>query len=263
LNRQLSEAAALLNAIEGLFVAQNDLFGTIPPSYFASTSLRSIDFSSNSLTGDIPSPSGPIPLASINVESNNLSGPLPLGIVNATGLSSLNVASNSFSGIVPSGLFDLPLTELAIGDNLFNGTIPDDIQRTTTLKSLSLGPNLFTGEIPTSLGELTNLERLSIVGIQGLGGRLPASYGLTLTNLLELSISETSVSGNIPAQFAGMTDLVILHLSSNSLGRLVTPDLAQLTNLGEWPEKVGCIKFIAVYNHGSDLNIFLPFLPFS
>jgi hypothetical protein len=246
LNPQLSEAAALLNAIDGFFVAQNDLFGSIPPSYCGSSSLRSIDFSSNTLSGEIPPLSESNPLTSLNLESNSLSGLVPPGLVNANNLTSFNVALNALSGTLPNGLFDLPLTELAIGGNLFNGTLPDDLRKATTLTSLSLGPNLFTGQIPTSLGELSSLERLSITGIPGLGGRLPASYGISLTKLVELSITETSVSGNIPEQFAGMTDLTILRLSSNSLGRLVTPALGQLSNLGECIELVSLFQFIFV-----------------
>lgn len=234
LNFQLSEAASLLNAIEGFFAAQNDLTGNIPLSFFGSASLRSIDLSSNGLTGDIPSVSGESnPLTNINLESNSLSGPVPVGIANATGLSSFNIALNMLSGELPSELFALPLTELAIGGNVFEGTIPQELQGTTTLTSLSLGPNQFEGAIPTTLTALTSLERLSMKGIPGLTGRLPASYGLSLTNLIELTISETSVSGNIPAQFGSMTNLAILHLSSNSLARVVTPSLGLLTNLGE------------------------------
>jgi hypothetical protein len=76
---------------------------------------------------------------------------------------------------------------------------------------------------------------------------LPASYGLSLTNLLELTITETSLSGNIPEQFAGMTNLVILRLSSNSLARLVTPALGQLTNLGECGNKsIVCASLLHV-----------------
>lgn len=163
-----------------------------------------------------------------------MSGSIPTEILNATSLESLNIEANTFSRELPNDLFDLPLQELAIGGNIFDGTIPTQLATVTTLSSISLGPNLFEDEIPTFLGELTNLKRLSITGIPALRGRLPAQYGLSLSNLESFVLSETSVAGNIPEQFSGLTGLAELRISGNGLARAIPASLGQLTNLGEF-----------------------------
>jgi len=254
LTGQLSNAPTLFNAIEEYFVSNNNLIGSIPDAYFSDNSLRDIDFSGNALSGEFSSDiSKNSKLTRINFASNNLNGPIPRQIGNITGLESLNIESNAFSGILPSSLFTLQLTELSIGGNEFKGTIPGDIPNVSTLTSLSLGPNMFTGEIPTSLGELTALKRLSMLGIPDLGGRLPASYGLSLINLVELSISDTNIEGDIPDLYSMMTRLETLRLSNNSIRGIIPSSLSLLTNLeslslngnmltGTIPSKMGLLS---------------------
>lgn len=212
-------------------MAKNSLVGSIWVSYFESDSLTSINFSGNKLSGELPTVvSKNTKLTKLNVASNNLSGPLEQ-LMEIPGLNVLNIESNGFSGPVPSILFLLPLTELYIGGNKFDGVIPKDITNLSALTSLSLGPNLFTGDIPTNLSELTGLEHLSIVEIPTLGGRLPASYGIYLTNLSELIISKTRVAGDIPAQFSNLKKLKTLRLNKNNLRGIIPSSFGLLSNL--------------------------------
>lgn len=211
---------------------QNVMTGALPAAFLENNSLQTLDLSFNDLSGGIPRLSKESKIKVLNLASNKLAGSIPREILNATSLESLNIASNTFSGALPNELFDLPLMELAIGGNIFDGAIPIRLATVTTLTSLSLGPNLFEDEIPSFLGDLTSLKRLSIVGIPGLQGRLPAQYGLSLTNLEELTLSETSVDGNIPDQFGGMMMLQTLRLNGNALARAIPGSLGQLTNLG-------------------------------
>ncbi|KAG7366335.1 RHS repeat-associated core domain containing protein [Nitzschia inconspicua] len=231
LSGPISDAPALLNAIEGYSAVQNGMTGDIPVSFFENDSLQSLDLSFNDLSGAFPRLDQDSNIRLLNLAGNRLSGSIPREVSNAISLESLNIASNTFSGELPDELFDLPLQELAIGGNILEGTIPTQLRSVTTLTSLSLGPNLFEDDIPTFLGDLTNLKRLSIMGIPGLEGRLPAQYGLSLTNLENFVLSETSVGGNIPDQFSGLTALEVLNLSSNALARAIPGSLGQLTKL--------------------------------
>ncbi|KAL3923504.1 MAG: hypothetical protein SGILL_001618, partial [Bacillariaceae sp.] len=231
LGGRVDDAPTLLNAIEEYSAANNDMFGNLPRSFVRGGSLRSLDLSNNEISGSIPDASDNSNLRLLNLESNRLAGRIPTRVGNFQSLESLNVAENRLTGTLPSQLFNVPLTELALGGNSLEGTIPTQFGTVTTLEELSLGPNLFEGEIPTFFDKLTDLKRLSMFAIPDLEGRLPASYGLSLTKLVELTLSETSVSGNIPDQFGQMTDLQILNLSANSLARAVPNSLGQLTKL--------------------------------
>jgi Leucine-rich repeat (LRR) protein len=162
-----------------------------------------------------------------------MSGELGSKFQKAKALTSLNLASNAFNDVLPASLFGLPLEELDLGTNLFTGTIPGEIQQATSLTSLTLGPNRFSGDVPAELGSLTSLERLSIRQIPDLGGRLLASYGLTLTNLVELIITQTNIRGDVPDLFGQMTNLEMLDLSSNSLRGDLPTELGLLTNLSK------------------------------
>ena len=99
------------------------------------------------------------------------------------------------------------------------------------MKGLSLGPNRFIGEIQEYIFELTGLQRLSLRGL-GIDGRLDDSYGLKLTNLVELVISETSVEGEIPTSFGALTNLRTLDLSWNDLINGI-PELGSLKKLSK------------------------------
>mmetsp|Transcript_24784 Transcript_24784/g.52389 ORF Transcript_24784/g.52389 Transcript_24784/m.52389 type:complete len:1021 (-) Transcript_24784:50-3112(-) len=228
----LSDAPTLLNAIEGYSVAKNSFIGSIPESYFLSESLTFIDFSGCELTGALSAVVNEnSSLTNINLSSNNLDGFFPQQIWKISGLKVLNLESNAFFGPLPNGLFSLPLIELSIGGNYFDGTIPEGIGNLSALTSLSLGPNLFTGAIPVSLSKATNLERVSVVGIPSLGGRLPASYGISLTNLIGFSIANTNVDGNIPPQFSMLTNLKTLRLNNNNLRGMIPSSVSMMSNL--------------------------------
>lgn len=228
----LSNAPTLLNAIEGYSVVGNSLEGFIPYSYFASDTLNHINFSDNELYGAFPTISSTnSALTYLNIGSNNLDGTVSSDVGKLSSLKVLNIDFNAFSGTLPSVLFRLPLAELSIGGNGFDGMIPEEITDLSALTSLSLGPNSFSGDVPTSLSVLTKLEKLSIEGIANLGGRLPAAYGLSLTNLVELGISGTNIDGNIPAQFSMLKKLKKLRLSDNDLRGVIPSSIDLLADL--------------------------------
>lgn len=215
-------------------VARNSLIGFIPSELFSTPKLRSLDLSSNRLSGEMSPLPGSTTLEIINLASNSLSGEIEPSFGKFTSLASLNVADNSFNGTIPLDLFSLPLLELYLAPNLLTGTIPEGIDGLSALRALTLGPNKFTGDIPTSIGNLNNLTQLIIEDIPDLSGRLPAEFGIGLTNLVEFVLRETDVRGNIPQQFGLMTALEVLDLGRNSLGRALPSELGLMTSLSKY-----------------------------
>ncbi|CAJ2653686.1 unnamed protein product [Trifolium pratense] len=88
--------------------------------------LRSIDLSSNQLTGDIPEEIGNlIELVSLNLSSNNLSGEITSKIGRLTSLDSLDLSRNYFFGPIPPSLAQIDrLAMLNLSYNNLSGRIP-------------------------------------------------------------------------------------------------------------------------------------------
>ena len=88
--------------------------------------LRSIDLSSNQLTGDIPEEIGNlIALVSLNLSSNNLTGEITSKIGRLTSLDSLDLSRNHFFGPIPTSLAQIDrLSVLNLSHNNLSGRIP-------------------------------------------------------------------------------------------------------------------------------------------
>ncbi|KAL2577557.1 hypothetical protein GLYMA_16G170900v4 [Glycine max] len=88
--------------------------------------LKSIDLSSNNLTGEIPKEFGYLlGLVSLNLSRNNLSGEIPSQIGNLSSLESLDLSRNHISGRIPSSLSEIDyLQKLDLSHNSLSGRIP-------------------------------------------------------------------------------------------------------------------------------------------
>lgn len=250
----LPSTLSLLERLQFLMVARNQINGPLPVSLFSLQSLGTVDVSFNVMTGVIPPTVGDaLSLNSLNVENNSMSGRLTRSIGKVTNLGYLNLKSNKFASELPIELFDLPrMRELYIGDNKFFGTIPAEFSKLSELTTLTLGPNLFTGTIPTTMSSLSRLRYLSISGVADLSGRIPAEFGFELSDLEELTISGTRISGNIDTSFGSKSKLKSLDFSANQLRSMIPSELGNLSNLvaldlgynfldGQIPEAIGNI----------------------
>jgi len=250
----LPSELSLLERLQFLMVARNKISGPMPVSLFSIQALGTVDVGFNSITGVIPPAVGnAVSLNSLNVENNYMSGRLTKSIGKAINLGHLNLRSNQFASELPMELFDLQrMRHLDIGDNAFSGIIPDGISKLNALEVLTLGPNLFTGTIPSTLSSVNQLRYLSVRGIVGLSGRIPAEFGFQLNRLEEIIISGTSVSGNIDTSFGRLPSLKSLDFSNNQLRSVIPSELGNLANLvtldlgynfldGQIPDSIGNI----------------------
>ncbi|KAK7364458.1 hypothetical protein VNO80_13138 [Phaseolus coccineus] len=88
--------------------------------------LKSIDLSSNNLTGEIPKEIVYLfGMVSLNLSRNNLSGEIPSEIGNLSSLESLDLSRNHLYGRIPSSLSQIDfLGKLNLSNNSFSGRIP-------------------------------------------------------------------------------------------------------------------------------------------
>ncbi|XVF79490.1 hypothetical protein PTKIN_Ptkin14bG0227000 [Pterospermum kingtungense] len=97
------------------------------------TIFTSIDLSSNSFEGEIPTTFGELSsLRGLNLSHNNLTGHIPLSLQNLTQLEWLDLSSNKLGGQIPSELVDLTfLSFFNVSYNQLFGPIPRDKQFNT------------------------------------------------------------------------------------------------------------------------------------
>ncbi|XP_030970940.1 receptor-like protein EIX2 [Quercus lobata] len=90
-------------------------------------------------------------LKSIDLSSNNLTGRIPREIVELVGLVSLNLSRNRLTGQITSEIDMLQsLDALDLSQNQLSGGIPSSLSHIDRLSVLDLSNNNFSGKIPTS-----------------------------------------------------------------------------------------------------------------
>ncbi|KAI3950162.1 hypothetical protein MKW92_044476 [Papaver armeniacum] len=137
--------------------------------------IRMLDYSLNNLTSTIPNISSYLSEAIfISYSSNQLSGNIPTWVCKARYLQVLDLSHNSFSGLIPQCLGSMAnLVVLNLKGNNLQGTIPETFPQTCSMRTLNLNQNRFEGEVSKSLANCTMLEVLD-VGNNRLTGTFPS-----------------------------------------------------------------------------------------
>lgn len=125
-------------------------------------SVRTINLSSNSMSGTLPSSIWTLSsLLSLQMNDNpNLIVRFD-EILNAKTLESLSVSRTGMRSL--KGLEGAAkLKDLVADGNSLTGTFPEQLLSLRDIEKISLGQNLLFGKLPTRLGELTNLKVLDL-----------------------------------------------------------------------------------------------------
>ena len=158
----------VLGRVTELRLAENGLFGRIPPQIGDLTALTLLDLRYNSFDGStIPPEIGNLTeLKYLNLWGSNLEGEIPAGIWTLTNLEVLNLGGNSdLGGTIPVEVGNLTrLDTLVVNFGKISGTVPEEIGNLANLKWLEIQDNELVGSLPLSMTNLTRLLYLNFGG---------------------------------------------------------------------------------------------------
>lgn len=197
-----------------------------------STTLRVLNLSLNSLTGELPLLSGELTV--LDLSDNLLDGNLTR-IIKWENLEFLDLSYNHLSGIIPEETPQfLRLNHLNLSHNSFTGPLPRILTQYQKLSVLDLSFNQLDGPVLSELLTLPTMQQL-LLRNNSLNGRInlsvPSSPGLSLK---VLDLSKNELDGYFPDNIGSLLGLQVLNLGSNKLSGPLPNSLANLTLLNSF-----------------------------
>ncbi|KAL5569399.1 hypothetical protein UlMin_025974 [Ulmus minor] len=222
----------LTSQLKYLYLAVNDIHGSIPSSLENLIDLNGLGLTNNLLTGVIPEYLGKFgKMQLLSLDENRFSGKIPSSLGNLTQLFALVLSGNKLEGSIPPSIGNIKnLQELYLSNNDLSGEITLQVFFLPSLSViLNFSQNFLTGKLPVEVGKLKNVNTVDLSS-NNLSGEIPLTIGECST-LENLYLQGNSFDQNIPSSLAALKDLVKLDLSLNNLSGQVPIDLQKLSFL--------------------------------
>jgi Leucine-rich repeat (LRR) protein len=218
--------AGHLTNLEYLYADGNVLEDQIGPDFLGTlVRLRELDLSSNVLMcEEFPEMLLSLPdLSVLDLAYNGLAGSLPEYIPPNNVLEFLSLRGNLLNGTIPIHLPALHrLSHLDLHGNKLTGSLPGRMKIMDSLTFLFVGDNdFYPGSLPDVLSELTNLQELSMTNTQR-SSYIP-NWFLLLNKLKLLDLSHNELTGEIPIDVWNLPDMSYLLLHDNLMGGTLPP----------------------------------------
>ncbi|XP_074282138.1 receptor-like protein EIX1 [Silene latifolia] len=208
----------------------------------AAFELQYLDLSYNMMNGSLPSSLGQLTnLNYLDLRDNLMNCSLPSSLGKLTNLNHLQLSNNEFKGRIPASFVNLSaLTYLDLSNNTLSGLIPDFIGHLTRIEHLDISSNSLHGTV-FGIGNLSKLSYLDL-SLNHLNLNLDSSLNWqppfqlqffnvrscvintvfpqllrNQTQIEQLDLSDTGISGELPGWLWNSSSLQGLHLSGNRL----------------------------------------------
>ncbi|WCJ18162.1 Receptor-like protein EIX2 [Euphorbia peplus] len=234
----LPDSFGKLSELSYLDVSLNHLTGSISEVHFSTLSkLKFLFLSSNSIVFNVSSiwiP--PFQAQNLDVGSCHLGPSFPAWLRTQKKLLSLSIGNASISDTIPDWFWGITsnLSLLNISFNHLQGQVPNPFT-IAPFADVDFSSNLLAGPIPLPAVEIELLD----LSQNRFSGPIPQNLSLTMPNLIFLSLSDNTLTGNIPISIGDMQSLQVIDLSRNNL-------------VGAIPASVGKCSFLKALDLSSN-----------
>lgn len=199
-----------------------------PISMITSTTLHTLNLSSNQLSGELPLLTGSC--AVIDVSKNSFEGNLTR-MLKWGNVEILDLSQNQLTGSIPEVTAQfLRLNYLNLSRNYLNGSLPKVVAQFPKLTALDLSFNHLGGPILTSLLTSATLEELHLQS-NAFSGSIEFSPLSNISNLLVVDLSDNEFNGDFPDGFGSFTGLQVLNIGGNNFSGSLPTSMANITTL--------------------------------
>ncbi|XP_024200044.2 receptor-like protein EIX2 isoform X1 [Rosa chinensis] len=246
LNGSIPPSLCNMSGLYIFMLRSNHLSGELPPAWSLWRDIWVVDVSDNNLSGNIPSSMGvPSSLYVLNLRNNNFGGQIPSSLFqNCSHLQSIDLGGNRFTGSIPlqtRSIVSSELYMLRLRSNSLSGHIPNRLCSLQSLHIIDLGHNKFSGTIPKCVYNLTALAYGNDTRTYFLLNYLEKTsltlkgqelvYNTTLNLVNTIDLSSNNLEGVIPEEISSLIALGTLNLSRNQLS-------------GNIPSKIGNLRWL-------------------
>ena len=247
----LPDVVNALTNLEYLYADRNFFTGEIQPDFMDQhQQLHVLDISNNDFTStQWPEHLFRHPtLHVLDFANNRFASTLPEVIETNHQLEFFSLRNNQMYGEIPPSLqaFEL-LQHLDLHNNSFTGILPREWREMSQLTYLHVGHNDWTptNQMPGFLDQLSNLRELSLANSQ-LSGTIPAWIATYLPELRFIDLSQNQLHGSIPDNLLGMDYLDYLFLYQNQLTGQIPQqgELFRVLAVHQNPQLQGDLNFL-------------------
>ncbi|WP_375562750.1 leucine-rich repeat domain-containing protein [Bernardetia sp. OM2101] len=226
-----------LSALKSLNISSNNLTGSLE-MLTSLSNLKSLSMAATKYKasyGNIPSIFGQMrQLTYLNIAQNGFTSPISdtTGFFLLINLEELYIQSNSFAGSMQSEFGNFrKLKKFNLSASRFSGGLPNSLRNLTQLEEFYLTRNSFNSDLGDIISVMPNLKILSAASNQfGRNRGLPTSL-YTLGNLTYLDLSNNEYQFSLNPQITNLQNLETLFLQNNKLTQTIPSSLGNLSKL--------------------------------
>ena len=222
-----------LGSLKSLNLSSNQISGSLPNNIGNFGLLERFDLSSNNFSGEIPETIGSlVSLRVLKFNRNGFEESIPSGILSCQSLVTIDLSSNRLSGSLPDGFGAAfpQLKSLNLAGNEIHGRDSEFLEL-KSITTLNVSGNLFQGSVLGMFKELLEVIDLSRNQFQGHISQVQFNTSYNWSRLAYLDLSENDISGEILQNFNQAQNLKHLNLAYNRFSRQEFPKIEMLLSL--------------------------------